>query len=125
MNIIGAGGHSRSVIALLRDNSIGPKGIYDESFMEGRNEQIFGIAVSGKINKISQEEPLCLAIGDNLIREELYKRFSKNVYKKTLKHSTSFIDKEVFTGEANLIFGNVFINAGVRIGNNNIQICLA
>jgi UDP-N-acetylbacillosamine N-acetyltransferase len=120
MDIIGAGGHSRSVIALLKNNNFEPENIYDDSFQQGEKELIFGIPVSGKLSDVIPGKPVCLAIGDNEQRALFFKRFYGQIYKKTILHSTAWLEKETSSGEANLIFGNVFVNAAVKFGNNNI-----
>lgn len=120
MDIIGAGGHSRSVIALLKNNNIEPENIYDDSFQQGTKEFIFGIPVSGKLSDVKPTQQLCLAVGDNKQRALYFKKFYDLLYKRTLIHSTAWLEKETSAGEANLVFGNVFVNAGVKFGNNNI-----
>lgn len=120
MVILGAGGHARSVIALLKNIGQVLNGVYDDSWTAGKNEQILGVPVSGKLSDVPANEEVCLAVGDNALREKLFNSYSKSIYKKTIKHTTSWIEEDVVMGEANLVFGNAFVNAGAKIGNNNI-----
>jgi UDP-N-acetylbacillosamine N-acetyltransferase len=118
--LIGAGGHARSVIALLQNNGFAIKSIYDNSWKADSKETIFSIPVCGTIADVPNHETICLAVGDNTTREELYHQFSKQVFKEVIEHPNTFIENSAVLGHSNLVFANAIINADVKIGNNNI-----
>lgn len=118
--LIGAGGHARSVITLLQNNGFAIKGIYDNSWKVDSSENILSIPVCGTIKDVPNQETICLAVGDNTTREELYQQFSKYIFKEVIEHSNAFIENSAVLGSSNLIFANVFVNADAKIGNNNI-----
>ena len=118
--LIGAGGHARSVIALLQNNGFAIKSIYDNSWKVGSSETILSIPVCGIIDDVPRNETICLAVGDNTIREELYHKHSKYTLKEVIEHPNAFIENSAVLGHSNLVFANVFVNADAKIGNNNI-----
>lgn len=118
--IIGAGGHSRSVISLLRDQNFEIIGIYDDSYKDGIDEFIYSVELIGKISDYNDEFKIILSVGDNKKRQKLFDQFHENIYQGNVSHSRSFIETTAILGKANLIFGNTFINSNVKIGNNNI-----
>ncbi|TRO63924.1 NeuD/PglB/VioB family sugar acetyltransferase [Christiangramia sabulilitoris] len=120
VSVIGSGGHSRSVIALLKDQGFEVDRIYDNSYKEGENEVINTVRLVGKIQDSIGSYRLVLAIGDNKKRKELFNDFPKQVYSGNIFHSCCFLESSSILGASNLVFGNVLINANVGIGDNNI-----
>jgi sugar O-acyltransferase (sialic acid O-acetyltransferase NeuD family) len=118
--LIGAGGHARSVIALLQNNGFAIKSIYDNSWKQNSLETILSIPVCGTITDVPSLENICLAVGDNLAREKLYHQFSKYIFKEVIEHPNAFIENSAVLGQSNLVFANAFVNADVKIGDNNI-----
>ena len=118
--VIGSGGHSRSVIALLKDQGFEVDGIYDDSYKEEENELINSVKLVGKIQDYIGSYKVVLAVGDNMIRKELFNNFSKQIYSGNIFHSRCFLESSSIIGASNLIFGNVLINANAEIGDNNI-----
>jgi len=118
--LIGSGGHARSVVALLHNNGFAIKGIYDNSWKADSLETILSIPVCGTIKVVPSHETICLAVGDNTTREELFQQFSKYILKEVIEHPRAYIENSAVIGNSNLIFANAFINADVKIGDNNI-----
>jgi UDP-N-acetylbacillosamine N-acetyltransferase len=118
--LIGAGGHARSLIALLHNNRKTIKAIYDDFWDATKNETILSVPVIGKIKDLNSKNEICLAIGDNLLREKLFNQFHLQILKSSIKHSTALIENSAVLGKSNFIFANVFFNALVTIGDNNI-----
>lgn len=121
--IIGAGGHTRSSINLLRQNY--PNvflQIYDNSYCNLSNEFICDIELVGKIQDINDDDLIFLSIGDNSLREKYFLQYASKILQDNLFYSKSFSDTETFLGVgiANQIFQNVYINSFTKIGNNNI-----
>jgi len=120
VSIIGAGGHTRSLINLLELNNYNINGIYDDSFDELNEEIINNYKVIGRIVDIKQTQNIIISVGDCRQKYLLYNTFSNQVLKKNLLHPFSIIEKRVCIGQSNQIFSNVYINANSIIGNNNI-----
>jgi UDP-N-acetylbacillosamine N-acetyltransferase len=120
VSVIGSGGHSRSVIALLIDQGFEIIGIYDDSYNKEENEVINSVKLVGKIKDYNGSNRLILSVGDNKKRKELFNNFSKQVYPSNIFHSRCFLEGSSILGASNLIFGNVLINANAEIGDNNI-----
>lgn len=118
--IIGAGGHTRSLINLLEHNSFTIGGIYENSFHIANEEIISSYKVLGKINEISQDRMVVLSFGDAQKRKKLFLQLNSQVLKENLIHPTVTIEKYFKTEDANQIFANVYINSHVTIGTNNI-----
>lgn len=117
--VIGAGGHTRSSINLIKDffkDDI--IRIYDNNYIF--NEMINGIPVVGIENKITSEEKIFLSIGNNIYREELFNKYFSQLIKQNLIHKTSFYESNMTIGIANQIYAKVYINCNTNIGNDNI-----
>lgn len=117
--IIGAGGHSRSLINLLQTNSYLIDGFYDNNGHE--NELISGYSILGTIDTaLNNNTRVVLAIGDNDYREKLHIQFRNKILKETLVHPTAYIENLTKIGDSNQIFAFSYINAHASIGTNNI-----
>tara|TARA_B100001750_G_C15252924_1_gene468776 strand:- start:84 stop:698 length:615 start_codon:yes stop_codon:yes gene_type:complete len=120
LNIIGAGGHARSLINIAKDSNYDINGIYDDSFELNHNEVINGIKLLGTLDEISKKYPCILAIGNNKKRKIYFKKNKKEILIENLKHKISHIEDNVILGKANQFFYNSYVNSETRIGNNNI-----
>lgn len=118
--ILGSGGHARSLIELAESCHLDIAAVYDQSFCPDRNEKVGGYLLAGSLDQIPANVQLLLALGDNLKREEMYHRFSANLHRLNVKHQTAYVAADTVLGEANQLFGHVFVNAQVHIGDNNI-----
>lgn len=121
ISIIGAGGHTRSVIPQIkRAYKKCQIIINDNSYNESSEEKILGIKITGEINDIENDSLVFLSIGDNKLRSKLFFEFSEQVIQENLIFNNVIIEDNVLLGIANQILSNVFINSCVRIGDNNI-----
>lgn len=118
--LIGAGGHARSLINLLKQNNYKIVGILDDSFNKQKTEIIEGIKIIGKIKDIKKGANIALSIGDNKKRGRYFSHYKNYVVKNNLIHKQAFLEKNIDIGISNQIFANSYINSGVKIGNNNI-----
>jgi sugar O-acyltransferase (sialic acid O-acetyltransferase NeuD family) len=118
--IVGAGGHTRSIINVLEYNKFYILGIYDDSYNCIRNETINGHKLVGKINDIVENINIVLSIGDNRKREKYFKKYQHQIVKANLIHPKAYIDKNVAIGDFNQILANVYVNSNTQIRNNNI-----
>jgi len=120
-NIIGSGGHCRSLIPLIRQNNLAISGIYDNSFAFAEQEIVLGIPIKGKADEIiKSEKEIVLAIGNNTLRETYFKKFEDRILKTNLIANSAIIEDYVVMGLSNQVFSMAFINAGTKIGSNNI-----
>jgi len=121
ISIIGAGGHTRSSINLLKYNfEKSSLSIFDDSYDCNTKEYINNIELIGEISMISVESLVFLSIGDNNKREYYYNMFKNQIIKENLFHKSSYFEDSISIGIANQIFANVYINSCVKIGDDNI-----
>jgi len=118
INIIGAGGHARSVIALLEQTNFNIAGIYDESFEKSNTEKISGHSLLGKVP--GKEKKIILAIGDNITRKKFFYEFAENIFVEKIFHPTAIVEMRTSFGKANLVFAGSIINTEAKVGDNNI-----
>jgi len=119
--IIGAGGHTRSSINLLKQSFKNASfEIYDDNFNSEIPEYINDIKIVGAISEIQKNDTIFLSIGDNKKRKEYFTFFSNEILKDNLVHRTSHQEDNIKIGISNQIYANVYINSYVVIGDNNI-----
>ncbi len=118
--IFGAGGHTRSLISLLKHAEFKILGIYDDTFNVEVKEFINSIEIIGALSNYNSINKTVLSYGDNQKRRKLFLNYSKDLYQQTIFHPKSFIDETVQFGQSNFVFVNAIINSNVKIGNNNI-----
>jgi len=97
VSILGAGGHTRSSITLLKQYGYNIAGLYDPSFVPGKEEVIRGIRLCGPIDD-EIPGPLFLSIGDVQRRAALYEQYASKVLSKTLTHQSALIEEDVELG---------------------------
>ena len=119
ISIIGAGGHTRSLINIL-ENKYEIDGIYDDSFDADNQEFINEYKLVGKIDAITNKKVLVISTGYCEKRQILYNKYKQQILSPNLIHSTSIIEKWTSLGKSNQIFANTCINSNVKMGNNNI-----
>lgn len=118
--ICGAGGHTRSLLSLLNNQSIQIAGIFDETFNPEKEEIINSCEVIGVLPSSNFIGKIILSYGDNFKRKVLYEKYKSKIVTLNICHSTSFIEESVTFGTANFIFATAVINSNVQIGSNNI-----
>lgn len=119
--IIGAGGHTKSSINLLKQYfKNGSFKIYDDNYKTNKNETIHGVELVGTCKKITKNEMIFLSIGDNQKREKQFMIYNNQLIVENLIHSTAYLEEGIYMGISNQIYANTYINAYVKIGDNNI-----
>jgi len=121
ISIIGAGGHTRSSINLIKEvykNSV--LSIYDDSFDMHNEEVIHKVKIRGTIKSIEESSSIFLSIGDNDKRALYFNKYKNQLLEENFYHSSVILEKNIFIGSSNQVFANVYINSYVIIGNNNI-----
>ena len=105
--ILGCGGHARSVADILLYN----KNQVNITFIDNNareNETIYNFPVLKNLDNTIYNKNIILGIGDNKIREKLYKEYKNNVI--------SLISKNTYFGYNVNIGNGTFIAEGVHLG---------
>lgn len=124
--IIGAGGHCRPIIDALNLNNIKIDGILDLNYKKkNKQNSIFQNRIIGgieKINKFKNFRINCyLAIGDNQIRKEIYKKLiNEKINFPYLIHPNTIISSKTKIKKGVFINAGVIINAGAIINDFSI-----
>lgn len=118
--IIGAGGHTRSLLNILNKKKYSAAGIFDDNYKPDSKEYISEVKLIGKISDIKPGYNLVLSIGDNGRRKRLFINYYKQLLKTNIIHPKATIESKVKIGVCNQIFANTVINSHVKIGDNNI-----
>jgi len=119
ISIIGAGGHTRSLINIL-ENKYEIDGIYDDTYDADNQEIISGYKILGELDAITNDIILVISSGHCEKRLFLYNKYKTQLLATNMVHSTSIIEKWTSLGQSNQIFANTYLNSSVKIGNNNI-----
>jgi len=121
--VIGAGGHSRSVIStILACNDWNIVGVYDNSYKEP-GEKVLGFEIKGLIEdsyslKIKN---VVVAIGDNYKRGEIIQKYIDLGFNlPNIIHPTVQLSPEINLGKGNFISALSYIGPNVTIGSGNI-----
>ena len=115
--IIGAGGHTRTVIQLLKLNRIEIEGIYDEN-LKNQNETILGYSVK-ELSSLPNDIKVIISKGDIEDKLNLTKQFSHRILTENLIHNKAVIETSDL-GEANQISSNTYLAPTSKVGDNNI-----
>lgn len=119
ISIIGAGGHTRSSIVLLKHKyKIAQLKIYDNDCLE--NETICGVKITRNIENIDKNSKIFISIGDNMDREKYFYLYKNRLLEENIFHKNSYCEDDIKIGISNQIFANAYINSYVEIGDNNI-----
>ena len=118
--ILGSGGHTRSIINLINKDIYEILGVFDDSYNLNSKDNFSGIQLKGSLKDIPNNSKIILSVGDNMKREEFFKKYKKNIFHPNSQHTFSFIEKNTIIGKSNQFFANSYINSLVKIGDNNI-----
>ena len=118
--IVGAGGHTRSLLNLVDKNSYDIIGVYDDSFKRDQTELINGVSLIGRLEDIDETQEIILSYGDNIRRQAAFLKYKSRLIKANLIHYSSIIEPYVLMGSSNQVFSKVLLNSKVSIGDNNI-----
>jgi UDP-N-acetylbacillosamine N-acetyltransferase len=118
ISIIGAGGHTRSLINILGRHVDFVDGIYDDNYIEG--ESIGDFCVLGPVAAIPQNHLVIISVGDAMSRYQLFKKFNNRILPSNLIHKDAIIEPYIKMGKANQIFSRVVVNTNASIGDFNL-----
>lgn len=124
--IIGAGGHSKVIIALLEDLNISVTGIVDDDYRK-LNQEILGIPIIGSIDYLKQlanshaKIKAVIGIGNNAIRKNISEKFRYTAIEWLVAiHKHAYVHPSVHLGKGSVIFAGAIIQPDVVIGQHCI-----
>lgn len=121
--VIGAGGHARSVIdAALLNSELSISCVLDIDFIEGVDEEIFGVPVLGGVSYLERISPdesvIFLALGDNKVRKRVSHIIENYGFESVnIVHPRASVSREAALGTGNFIGAFANIGPGVKVGN--------
>lgn len=120
VNVIGAGGHARSLLSLMEEQDIfNIKGIYDNSYSTFPKEIIGSSKLLGLVNELhNKQDKIILAVGKIKEKIEFAKEFEEKLYLGNIISEKALMRKDVKLGTANHIFPFAFLNSEVKIGSH-------
>jgi acetyltransferase EpsM len=118
MDIIGASGHGKVIVDILRSNRTEISGIWDD------NQQLLefmGYSIKGNVDDCVKTGHICLiiAIGKNSIRKKIADKFKMATFGKAI-HPSAVVSSDVLIGEGSVAMANSTINIGTTIGKHVI-----
>lgn len=116
MNIYGASGHGKVVFDILNSRNIQIDAVFDDN---PEIENFLGVKVSHKPTKDQLENPSVLAIGSNVVRKQIARRFT-GLIAEAVSHATAIISNNIKLGMGTVIMPGAIINAGTTIGKHCI-----
>ena len=128
--IIGSGGHSRSVISIVKASNKWRKISIIDTQYNGNAEKILTVPVVGGMKFLdtvdTSNTDIFIAIGDNFLRKDMISLIINKGFKiPNLIHTNSTLDQDVTLGYANFIGPGANLGPDVKVGNGNIINTLA
>ncbi|SEA44383.1 NeuD/PglB/VioB family sugar acetyltransferase [Alkalimonas amylolytica] len=111
--VLGAGGHARSVLALLNSLQRPVHAVLDPAAQPG--ETIMGVPV---LAELALTAPCVLAVGDNQRRAVLFKQHQQWVLADALIHPSALLDATATLGKASQVLALAYIGPMARLGLN-------
>ncbi len=122
--IIGAGGHGKVILdCIIAQGKYEVAGFVDDSIGINQNitEHYKIIATQDNLESLKNNiEYFIVAIGNNQIREQLYKKIKTLLKPATIIHPSATIGMGVNADSGCVILSNVIINTYTNIGENTI-----
>lgn len=117
--IIGAGGHAKIVIQILRSCHEPIVGLVDDR-QELWGQSILGLPILGGLELLERDpNPVIIAIGSNRSRQKISQRFSHFEWKSAI-HPSAIIDPTVQIGKGCTICAGVILQVDSTIGQHCI-----
>ncbi len=116
INLYGASGHAKVIIAILKENEITITSIIDDN---PKTDIILGNKVINTLNfDLNTLKNTIISIGNNKIRKKLAEKLKTNF--SNAIHPKSIVSKTVLVGEGTVIMAGAIINADAKIGSHCI-----
>jgi sugar O-acyltransferase (sialic acid O-acetyltransferase NeuD family) len=119
VNVIGAGGHAKVVLSLLRDLGCEVAGVFDDDPATW-NCLLAGAPVRGPVEQIAQSPrlPTIIAIGDNAVRHSIAARLDLDCF--TAVHPRAHVDRSAVIGVGTVVMAGAIIQPDARLGRHVI-----
>lgn len=119
VHVIGAGGHAKVVISVLRVRQIPIAGVLDDS-PEKWGKPVMGCVVEGPITQYRERiRKGIIAIGDNRARQRVAQSLP-HIEWISVWHPAAFVDSTVQIGAGTVIFAGAVVQPESRLGNHCI-----
>jgi len=116
MNIYGASGHGKVVFDILKSKDIEVTSVFDDNT---EIEEFLAYKVTHTPNKEQLQTSSVLAIGNNIIRKQVARRFTGKIAE-AVSHSSAIISNQAELGLGTAVMPGAIINAGTIIGKHCI-----
>jgi sugar O-acyltransferase (sialic acid O-acetyltransferase NeuD family) len=118
--IIGAGGHSKVVIGVLRACNRLVQGMLDDDEAK-RGKTFHGVPVLGPIGQLDRYRgaEAIIAIGDNHTRARIASSFKHAVWTNAI-HPFAYVDPSAKVGPGSVVFAGAIVQADAQIGAHAI-----
>ena len=118
ITVIGAGGHAKVIISLLRLKGLEIDKILDDNpALYGT--RLDGSIISGPVDTENIATSGIIAIGNNLARFRVSERLEAVNYG-SLQHPTAFVDDSVEIGDGTIVMAGAVVQTGSKIGDHVI-----
>ncbi|CDQ18953.1 acetyltransferase [Halobacillus karajensis] len=121
--LIGAGGHSKVIQDIIEANrQLELYAIFDDKISDTVIKDGITYSHTSKLSRLNNDEYLyCIAIGNNKVREELFKKLLIPVERYvTLIHPSAVVSNRASIGYGSVIMPNAVVNSSTIIGKHCI-----
>ena len=117
--VIGAGGHAKVIVDIVRKSGDNLVGFLDDSKESGT--ECFDAFILGTTDSYAEyaDKEFIIAVGNNAVREQLAQKM-QGVSFYTAIHPTAVIGEGVSIGKGTCVMANAVVNADAKIGNHCI-----
>ena len=116
MNIYGASGHGKVVFDIVKSRNLQIDAIFDDNV---EIKKFLGLKVTHKPNEGQLNKPTVFAIGDNVIRKSVARRFAGSIAE-AVSHANAIISNNIKMGVGTVVMPGAIINSGSSIGEHCI-----
>lgn len=117
VQVVGAGGHGKVVIATLQAAGFEVVGVFDDAF-DGGERHILGAPVLGRATDLARGVPAVLAVGDNRARAALAARLEATWV--SAVHPRAWVHPSVRLGHGTVVFAGAVIQPEASLGRHSI-----
>lgn len=118
--VLGAGGHAKSVVAVLLASGVPVAGVLVDSPDEW-GQKIQGVTILGPLSELSRhpDHSAVIAIGDNAARRAVAEQFTETRWASVL-YPQAYINPTAVIGAGTVVFPGAIIGADVVLGKHVI-----
>ncbi|MDA7980862.1 MAG: acetyltransferase, partial [Pirellulales bacterium] len=117
--LVGAGGHAKVLISLLRDLGFQVVAAYDDD-EAAWGTSILDVSVTGPIDRLSDQRqiPALIAIGNNTVRQTISSRFE--IEWLTVVHPRAHVDSSAELGAGTVVMAGAVVQPLAQLGQHVI-----